>query len=174
MAQMQNCQACGATIYPEHIDQGRAGRWGGKLLCAVCYAEQRAQPVPAAAEPADPVVELAAAPAAPQSVQVEDEPISLVDAPETEAAGAKIQAFGARAGAQRKQFKRKAAASGQGACRVRTFHSKIAVESIEFMDNAINEWLDDNPEIEVKFVTTTIGLMAGKHPEPNLILNLWY
>lgn len=177
MSSIQKCQSCGASVYPEHVDEGRAGRWAGQLLCPVCYAEKRG--VSAAAPAAAPAAEPAApAPAAPPPLPTrrddasEEEPISLVE--ETGGA-AKIQTFGqVKVRQERKQFKRKPAVTGQGACRVRTFHSKIQAESIEFMDNAINEWLDDNPDIEVKFVTTSIGTMAGKFPEPNIILNVWY
>jgi len=168
MAQMQNCEACGAAVYPEHVDQGRAGRWAGQLLCAVCYAEKRS----GAAEPVE-----SASPEPSSAKSGLDEPISLVDVEESDAATSKIRAFSQHvgdAGLRQKEFRRQTAVTGHGACRVRTFHSKLQAESIEFMDNAINEWLDEHPEIEIKFVTTTIGTMAGKHPEPNLILSVWY
>ena len=35
-------------------------------------------------------------------------------------------------------------------------------------------WLDAHPEVEVKFVTSTVGIFEGKMREPALILNLWY
>lgn len=155
MSEIQKCQACGASVYPEHIDAGKSGRWAGQLLCPSCYAEKRGQASPAPS-PAEP-----------------EEPISLVE--ETGGGASRIQTIGqARIHVERKQFKRTPAITGKGACRVRTFHSKIQAESIEFMDNAINEWLDDNPDVEVKFATTTIGTMAGKFPEPNIILSIWY
>jgi hypothetical protein len=37
------------------------------------------------------------------------------------------------------------------------------------MDNQINEWLDANPEVEVKFVTSTVGVFEGKMREPALV-----
>ncbi|MCG3181884.1 MAG: hypothetical protein BIFFINMI_04319 [Phycisphaerae bacterium] len=181
MAEMQVCEACGASVYPEHVDQGRAGRWAGQLLCAVCYAEKRSaiedvgksavSPEDAPA-PTEEVSEVAALEGEP----IEDEPISLVDVDESEPAGSKIQSFSQKRSTirRRKEFKRPTVVTGKGATRVRTFHSKIQVESIDFLDQAINEWLDENPDVEVKFVTSAIGVMAGKHPEPNLILNLWY
>jgi hypothetical protein len=42
------------------------------------------------------------------------------------------------------------------------------------MDDKINEWLDGHPEIEIKNVTSTVGLYDGKIKEPALILNVWY
>lgn len=167
MAITQTCQACGTVILPEQIDVGQAGRWGGQMLCPACYAAKRG-PKPAEPAPAAPV------PAAP-AASAEDEPISLVDASDGGPAGSKIQALsGSKIHVARTNFKRKTTVTGQGASRVRTFHSKIQAESIEFMDNAINDWLDENPDVEVKFVTTTVGTMAGKFPEPNIILNVWY
>jgi hypothetical protein len=38
----------------------------------------------------------------------------------------------------------------------------------------INEWLDDHPEIEVKFVTQTVHVFEGKIREPALVMNVWY
>ncbi|MHC4064049.1 MAG: hypothetical protein ACYSUI_06050, partial [Planctomycetota bacterium] len=32
------CQACGASIYPEHMDTGIAGYSGGRLMCPHCFA----------------------------------------------------------------------------------------------------------------------------------------
>ena len=190
MSQPQKCQACGASIYPEHIDAGRAGRWAGQLLCPVCYAEKKAAP-PAAAAPsaADAMAALtgqpaatpagakpAAAPAvgaAHRPADNEEEPISLVDAA-PESGSTKIQTFGQAKIREQRAFTRKTSVTGQGATRVRTFHAKIQAESIEFMDDAINLWLDEHPEVEVKFATSTVGTMMGKFPEPNLILNIWY
>ncbi|MDD4892274.1 MAG: hypothetical protein PHU85_20320 [Phycisphaerae bacterium] len=169
MATVQKCQACGASVYPEHIDEGRAGRWGGQMLCPICYAEKRGL------KPAEPAPQAApVATAAPSEQPTGDEPISLVDA-SGEAGESKIQAMGAtRITRQRTKFKRPTTVTGHGATRVRTFHAKIQAEPIEFMDTAINDWLDENPDIEVKFVTSSIGTMAGKFPEPNIILNIWY
>ena len=42
------------------------------------------------------------------------------------------------------------------------------------MDDLINEWLDAHPEIEVKFVTSTIGMFDGKMKDLAVILNVWY
>ena len=162
------CQQCQSNVQPEHIDQGKAGLWAGKMLCAVCYTEKKSGPRPAAAPAADavPVAEAVAG-------SVGDEPISLVDAPTV--GGAKIQTFGQQTvRGQKRAFARKAAMTGQGACRVRTFHCKIQAESLEYLDVAINDWLDANPDIEVKFATTTIGVMSGKLAEPNLIMSVWY
>jgi DNA-binding Lrp family transcriptional regulator len=148
----------------------------------MCYAEKKGgQPAKAApAAPAVPVAEavpvagqpVAAQPARPAAVN-EDEPLSLVEE-QTESASMKIQTFGQTKFREHKELTRKTSVTGQGATRVRTFHAKIQAESIEFMDEAINLWLDEHPEVEVKFATTTVGTMAGKFPEPNIIMSIWY
>ncbi len=71
------------------------------------------------------------------------------------------------------QWKREPAITGSGACHVRTFHSKLNNEALAYMDRTINEWLDDHPEYEVKFVSSTVGILTGKLKEPNLICQLW-
>jgi len=105
------------------------------------------------------------------------DPISLVDdfdassdAPPT----SKIKAFGVLGMHQEKGYKRKTYASGQGACRVRSFHGRLSDEGMAYMDDKINEWLDSHPDIEVKVVTTTIGQYEGKIKEPALVVNVWY
>jgi hypothetical protein len=62
----------------------------------------------------------------------------------------------------------------EGACRMRTFHGRLSDQGMDYLDNAINEWLDKHPEIEVKFVTQSIGMFDGKIKDWALILNLWY
>ena len=86
----------------------------------------------------------------------------------------KIIAFGAEAHRQQHQWKRQLIKTGTGACRVRSFHGKYSEQGLEYLDNAINEWLDNHPEIEVKFVTSTVMTFEGKIREPALVLNVWY
>ncbi|MFG0331455.1 MAG: hypothetical protein ACF8PN_16320 [Phycisphaerales bacterium] len=63
--------------------------------------------------------------------------------------------------------------NGTGAMHVRTFHSKLTDESLVYLDQSINEWLDSHPEYEVKLVTTSIGTFTGKTKEPALIVQVW-
>lgn len=62
---------------------------------------------------------------------------------------------------------------GTGAIHVRSFHSKLTDEALHFLDQQINEWLDKNPQYEVKMVNSTIGEWTGKLKEPNLIVQVW-
>ena len=102
--------------------------------------------------------------------------ISLVDLDSnTDVPGAsKIKAFGITGMRPEHTWKRKTFATGQGACRIRTFHGRLSDEGMAYMDEKINEWLDAHPDIEVKVVTTSIGQYEGKIKEPALIVNVWY
>jgi len=106
----------------------------------------------------------------------DEEPISLVESEEaTEFSAGGVKAFGVVGGAdaEKKEYKRPLNVNGAGATRCRMFHSKIAIASLEFMENQINEWLDRN-QIEIKHVGHVIGTMEGKRPEPNLLVMVWY
>jgi hypothetical protein len=63
--------------------------------------------------------------------------------------------------------------TGQGAIHVKTFHSKITEDALAYMDQTINEWLDEHPEYEVKFVSSTVGILSGKLKEPALLCQVW-
>jgi len=63
--------------------------------------------------------------------------------------------------------------TGQGAIHVKTFVAKLRPDAIEYLDHQINEWLDSNPEYEVKFVTTNVGELMSKMKEPALFVNVW-
>jgi hypothetical protein len=86
----------------------------------------------------------------------------------------KIIAFGADGHKRQDTWKRQTIKTGTGACRVRSFHGKYSEQGLEYLDNAINEWLDNHPEVEVKFVTSTVMTFEGKIREPALVLNVWY
>lgn len=113
------------------------------------------------------------APPAPRPPAQDAGPISLEEVP---AGGgpSKIKAFTGAAHAHDRQYKRQPVVTGSGAIRVRTFHGRLSEEGMAFMDDKINEWLDQHPEVEVKFVTTNIGTFEGKIRELALVVNVWY
>jgi hypothetical protein len=87
----------------------------------------------------------------------------------------KIHAFSVLGATQKTHnWKRPTHNSGHGACRMRSFHGRLSEQGLEYLDNAINEWLDGHPDVDVKFVTSTVGQFDGKIKEPALILNIWY
>ncbi len=143
------------------------------------------QPIPAQSRPAAPTVsthggggaKVAGMPV--QHLKQDDhslDSISLVDLEGTADAPAtsKIKAFGVAGMTTAHTYKRPTHATGQGACRVRSFHGRLSDEGMAYMDDKINEWLDSHPDIEVKIVTTSIGQYEGKIKEPALVLNVWY
>jgi hypothetical protein len=89
-------------------------------------------------------------------------------------AARKIKAFGADTARHDHVSKRKPNANGTGATHVRSFHGKYSDQGLEYLDNLINDWLDNHTDVEVKFVTSTVGVFEGKIREPALVLNLWY
>ncbi len=104
-----------------------------------------------------------------------DDTLELVETAPVEAEPAKKIIKFDHDGIQRKEdFKRKPNKNGTGATHVRTFHGKYSEEGLKYMDNSINDWLDAHPDIEVKFVTSTVALFQGKLAETQLVLNIWY
>jgi len=87
----------------------------------------------------------------------------------------KITQFEQRFGAKRHEdsWKRSPNINGTGAIHVKSFHCKLVGESLEFLDQQINEWLDAHPQYEVKFVNSTVGEWTGKLREPNLVVQVW-
>lgn len=111
---------------------------------------------------------------------VQDEPIALDEelaeldeAPKSTAPVSKIK-FGPDIGHKKHEWKRKPHVTGTGAIRVKSFHAKYSEQGIEHLDDMINEWIDANPDIEVKFVTQTVHVFEGKIREPALVMNVWY
>jgi len=132
----------------------------------------------AAPHPGSPASVATAAPTAPPAARplkpAGDEPLELAG-DHGAAAPSKIRAFGVTAEVKAAHtWKRAPHVDGCGAVRVRSFHGRLSDQGLEYLDNAVNEWLDGNPDIEVKFVTSTIGIFEGKIKDLALILNLWY
>jgi hypothetical protein len=108
-----------------------------------------------------------------QTKAVEHEQISLVG--ESESRHSKIQAYGiAKDLAHQSTWKRQTKVTGSGAIRVRTFHGRLSDEGLAFMDEKINQWIDERDDVEIKQVTTTIGIYESKSKDPALIVNIWY
>lgn len=94
--------------------------------------------------------------------------------PPPEQAASKIRMFEQSLGAKHEDsWNRTPNSTGQGAIHVKSFHCKLTGDSLAFLDQQINEWLDAHPQYEVKLVTTGIGTWTGKLKEPNLIVNVW-
>ena len=87
----------------------------------------------------------------------------------------KVKRFTSKLDEHKKEFKRALIHKETGATRMRTFHVRLSETAMIFLDDHVNEWLDSNPEIEIKFCNATIGVFEGKRGSENqLILNVWY
>lgn len=66
------------------------------------------------------------------------------------------------------------AASGQRITGVKTFFTKLHPGALEFMDDQINSWLKEHPEVHIKHTNITTGDVQAKKTEPNVIITVWY
>jgi hypothetical protein len=57
---------------------------------------------------------------------------------------------------------------------VKTFFTKLHAGAMEFQDEQITKWLQDNPDVYIKLTNTTTGEVQGKKTEPNIIISVWY
>ena len=76
--------------------------------------------------------------------------------------------------AARQSWTRQSAITGKGPVRACTFYTKISDQGMEYFNDAINHFIDQHPEVDVKFVTTNIGTFDGKFKDLALIVNVWY
>lgn len=211
--EVKSCDECGASVYPEHISDQKAGFWGGKLLCVHCFTEHRSAQVTIEADDfaspgtaAEPSPEPSAEGSTDESL-VADEPLDDVldpdfdsgdeglaeELPESQAdanlEGQEISLASIAAPtikptsmpniassptpAQHK-FKRHLQHQDKGAIRCRIFHGKLNDGALQFMQDQINEWIDQSPEVDVKSVSTDVGIMEGKTSQPHLIITIFY
>ncbi|MEM9418150.1 MAG: hypothetical protein AAGA25_03715 [Planctomycetota bacterium] len=86
----------------------------------------------------------------------------------------KIMIFGeAERKAHADHWNRTPNATGNGAIHVKTFVAKLRLDAIDNLDEQVNNWLDNHPEYEVKFVTTSVGKLVGKISEDAIFMNVW-
>ncbi len=57
---------------------------------------------------------------------------------------------------------------------VKTFFTKLHAGSLEFLDQQINHWLKENPDIVIKRTNTTVGEVVAKKSEQNIVITVWY
>lgn len=107
-----------------------------------------------------------------QAEQTDEELTPIDPVAESATQHKEIRTFGTEHEHQESQ-KRTPNADGTGASHVRTFVSKLRLDAVEHMDEQINEWLDEHPDYEVKFVSTGVGTLIGKIPEPAMFMSIW-
>ncbi len=203
--QVKSCEECGASVYPEHVNAGKAGMWGGKLCCVHCLAEHRssqitigeeqvAAPVAGQSTSSDGESDISdehyfdaltaeETPEAPMLVDdsaedadgsAESEDISISDI-----ASSAIKPFVSSdlvtpPSASQHKFKRHLQHNECGAIRCRIFHAKLNDGALQFVQDQINNWIDQNPEVDIKHLNTNVGVVEGKSSEPHLIITLFY
>lgn len=159
------CESCGATIFSESIDTGVARYEDGKLMCKVCveaYETKR--------EVQGSKSGYALAP-----IEFEGGDASM-EAPEASGSSIAFTAatLGAASGRDEKKYQRPLNPESSVATRCRTFHCKLNDAAAEYLNNVINEWADADPQITIKFATSTIGVFEGKTKDQNLIVTVFY
>lgn len=164
----RQCESCGASVYKEHLDMGIARHHDGKLLCKHCVEEYESAHDVSSGGIDDHEAEFS-----PIEFDDHEEEVT-VDMSESRIHALSTGTLGMAGGWDDTRYSRALDPRSFGACRCRTFHSKLSEAAIEFMNNQINEWIDSNQNIVVKFATSTIGPFEGKHTEPNLILTVFY
>ncbi len=203
--QVKSCEECGASVYPEHINAGKAGLWGGKLCCVHCLAEHRSSQVtigpeevaaPVATQPTSSPGEsdisdedyfdsLTADETPKAPTPVEASSVDSADSAETadinisDIASPAIKPFAstdlvAPASATQHKFKRHLQHNECGAIRCRIFHAKLNDGALQFLQDQINNWIDQNPEVDIKHLNTNVGVVEGKSSEPHLVITLFY
>jgi hypothetical protein len=175
--QFASCADCGATIYPEHLEKRVAEHWEGKLLCPFCLREKRMGSAvgmtppgaPEGAAQAATLVELESAggSGAGASIGYEKKP-TAIRAMSSSGSGAPVGHVSER------KYHRELLKGSAAATRCKTFHCKLAEGPIAYMCDQINEWADSDENIEIKFATSTIGVVEGKHVDPHLIVTVFY
>jgi len=139
----------------------------GPRFSPVSY-EEGDEPQPVIRPPKDDTVEILDDSTTPQPVPVPSGQDS------GSGASSKIRAFAQSLGSSHEErWSRTPNTTGTGAIHVKSFHCKLTGDSLTYLDQQINEWLDAHPQYEVKMVTTSIGEWTGKLKEPNLIVNVW-
>lgn len=159
-----SCSSCGASVYPEHLQRGLAARVSGELHCPCCLAEKKKANAAADAEIPLQLVEESEVTDRSHGTSLHGTSLHGTHGPsltDSTARGTRI-------------YKRPLNRADDGATRVRIFHAKLSDGAIRNMEQLVNEWLDSDPEVSIKFATTTVGTWEGKHIEPNLILTLYY
>lgn len=108
------------------------------------------------------------------SANLEPEPVQMADNDGPINKPKSITAFGKESRSRHEdQWQRTPNTTGAGAIHCKTFHSKLTDDALRYLDQMINEWLDQHPQYEVKFVNSTVGTLTGKLKEPHLICQVW-
>lgn len=174
---VRNCDECGASIPREDFLSHAAARYKGKLLCSKCVQNVKNQ-IAAQRKPeggADSKHSL-------DELEPIKLPFSYVEEEEDNkprvvgGPSAQIHGVSGMAAFQQKEreYKRPLLKETALATRCRTFHCKLSDASFANLNEQINEWTDENENVEIKFAISNIGVVEGKHADPHLIVTIFY
>ena len=104
-------------------------------------------------------------------LEPESDAIDLSGDP-ADSAAKRIASFDTHHGYQA-NWKRTTNKTGEGATHMRTFVCKLRLDAVDHLDAQVNEWLDQNPDYEVKFVSTGVGPLTGKLKEDAMFMTVW-
>jgi hypothetical protein len=57
---------------------------------------------------------------------------------------------------------------------MKTFFTKLHPGALQFLDEQISNWLEKNPQVDIKHTNITTGEVQAKKTEPNIIITVWY
>jgi len=57
---------------------------------------------------------------------------------------------------------------------VKTFFTKLHPGAMNFLDEQITKWLNENPHVTIKRTNIVTGEVQAKKTEPNIIITVWY
>ena len=163
--QLRQCEACGASIYREHLDTGIAGYWESQLLCAHCLEDKekaRGASSGAKDEPDLETISLADDDSGPRNTPAATQVRQMS---ETQLGMGSFDTSG---------LKRPLSPNSPWATRCRTFHAKLNDGAIAYMNREINEWVDKNDDVSIKQATSTIGVYEGKRQDPHIIVTVFF
>lgn len=172
--EIQSCSECGASVYPEHVESGKAAVVEGALRCPYCLAEYRKT---------HHVDEPRAVGQPSMKAPGEGEALGKISFDASASPGdsaADLRPVGGESFAgiealhDESQLRRPLNPTSAGATRSRTFHAKLNDGAVGFMNKHINEWADASPDVVIKFATSTIGVWEGKKADPHLIVTVFY
>jgi hypothetical protein len=171
---LKTCGKCGASVYPEHLEAGKAADVDGRVYCSFCYAEY--QESHDTQSPRTVGQTTMRAPGETDDLT----PLAVDDLTTPGSTSASMRSIGgetfAEAAGQQddSNLKRQTLTEGSGATRCRTFHAKLNDGAVSFLNKSVNDWADQNTHVVIKFATSTIGVWEGKKADPHLIVTVFY
>jgi len=170
---IESCDSCGASVYPEHLESGKAGVVSGELRCPHCLAEYKKTHH----TDEERVVGQSTMKAPGEGEELET--VAIIEDDESRSSHhvrtiSSDTLAGGAAAFDDGHFKRPLNSEAFGATRCRTFHAKLNDGAVAYMNNQVNEWSDANTDVTIKYATSTIGVWEGKKADPHLIVTIFY